>query len=528
VVRDAKGQPVAGLKKDDFRLLDGGKPQVISRFSVEAGATAVTPENTPGQEKPVTPEGKVAAVTPQRFVVFLFDDVHLDFGSLSRARTAAEEYMATMRPSERAAVYTISGKPQMDFTDDRAKLQDTLNRIMPHPITNSLGTNTDCPQMTYYMAERIVKESDNEALRAATDDAADCEGLTSSDPGTEAALGPAAKRAAEIAAREKYSMGNYETQVTLDSLRQVVRRTMTMPGQRTMILVSPGFLNPEERFEIMRVEEQAVHAGIIINTLDARGLYTTGDDASVGTRPRHKQSFLAGTDEKYSQYARLALSEQSQVMRELADATGGKFYNNSNNLKVGFEQLAGTPEYAYLLAFSPPNLKHDGSFHSLKVTIPGQRYDIQARNGYFAPKHADSPIEEARRALEEEVFSREEIHEIPVQLHTEFFVANDQQATVSVLARVDARRLHFRKEEGRNRNDVTVVSALFDRNGKFVSGTEKVLQMRLRDETLDSNAIAGLTLKSSFDVKPGAYLVRLVVCDDNGRMAAQNDAVEIP
>src|SRR5579863_481448 len=36
VVRDRNGKAIGNLTKDDFRLFDKGKPQVISRFSVES------------------------------------------------------------------------------------------------------------------------------------------------------------------------------------------------------------------------------------------------------------------------------------------------------------------------------------------------------------------------------------------------------------------------------------------------------------------------------------------------------------
>jgi hypothetical protein len=53
--------------------------------------------------------------------------------------------------------------------------------------------------------------------------------------------------------------------------------------------------------------------------------------------------------------------------------------------------------------------------------------------------------------------------------------------------------------------------------------------MKLRDSTLDRLDRSGITVKSSFDVKPGSYLVRLVVRDKEGEMmAARNGAVVIP
>ena len=117
---------------------------------------------------------------------------------------------------------------------------------------------------------------------------------------------------------------------------------------------------------------------------------------------------------------------------------------------------------------------------------------------------------------------------MPVELHTQYFKSSDVDAKLAVLVRVDVRRMHFRKLEGRNRNVLTVVSGLFDRNGNYITGTEKIVTMRLLDETLERKLGSGITLKSSFDVKPGSYMVRLVVRDAEGMLSAQNGAIEIP
>ena len=92
---------------------------------------------------------------------------------------------------------------------------------------------------------------------------------------------------------------------------------------------------------------------------------------------------------------------------------------------------------------------------------------------------------------------------------------------------MDVKQLHFQKAAGRNQSDLTIVSAIFDRNGNFVAGIEKLLQLHLKDDTLYRMS-SGLTVKSNFDVKPGSYLVRLVVRDGHGQIAAENGAVEIP
>lgn len=526
VVRDAQGHAVGTLKQDNFHLFDKGKPQVISRFSVEkaGGNTSKQKESAGGEAAVGAENGKVgdldtAAVIPQRYIAFLFDDLNVQFGDLARVQKAATHHLATtLQPTDRAAIFTTSGQGNLDFTDDKAKLEEAVMRLHPRPMYAQSAH--DCPYMTYYMADRIINKNDQIALQTATQDTIVCESLQ----------GPGAQQSAhqmvQASAASVLQIGEQGSRVTLDTLKNVVRRLSIMPGQRTIILVSPGFLTlTSEAFEDKTdILDRAARANVIISALDARGLYTGSEfDAS------QRGSYTTQMSIQKAQYLHESDMANSDVMAELADGTGGLFFQNNNDLEAGLKRVAAAPEYVYLLGFSPQNLKLDGSFHRLKVTVADANgLTLQARRGYYAPKHMTSEEETAKAEIQEAVFSREETHDLPVDLHTQFFKPDPADAKLTVLARMNLQHLRFKKLDGRNCNDLTVVTALFDRNGNYVTATSKTIAMKLRDETL-ARLASGITVRTSFDVKPGTYVIRLVVRDTEGQtMTAENGAVDIP
>jgi VWFA-related protein len=519
VVREGSGQAVGNLTKDDFEIFDNRKLQSIAHFSQEQAGehklrTHVPEEASGAEQTPITEGAEVA----EKYVGYLFDDVHLNFGDLAQARQAAERYLAALGATDRAAIFTTSGQTEVDFTDDRAKLHDTLVRLQPRPIARTNVSN--CFDITYYMADLIENKHDPQAAALATEDALLCEFNGDNR------MRLAAQILAEQTAAQKLELGRQESHVALTVVNDVIRRMSVIPGQRNLVLVSPGFLTPQMETEYESAIDRALRAQVVISSLDARGLYVLDPNGDI-SNPAPPSAVSMGMKQ---QYATTEASVSADVLQLLAEGTGGTFYRNSNDLEQGFRRTSGTPEYSYVLAFSPQNLKLDGSFHSIKVSVkhPG-KFSLQARRGYFAPKRAADPAQEAKQEIEEALFSQDEVHNLPVQLHTQFFKASEADAKLTVLAHIDVKKLTLKKVDGRNRNELTIVSALFSGNGNLIQGIEKTITMRIKDETLEKRLGSGITLRTNFDVKPGSYLVRLVVRDAEARMvSAESDAVRIP
>jgi VWFA-related protein len=521
VVRDSQGNVVPNLKKEDFQLFDNRKPQAISSFSVETPAThaiVATAAATPSIQAAAESPALTPTALPQRFVSVVFDDTSLSTTDAVTVRAAATRLFGSMAPSDRVGIYTTSGQFTQEFTADREALKESLLRIVPHPLSTSPGLHP-CPEINYYEADQIVNFHDAQALAVATEDAVQC-----AFNGDETQRAQAASMA-ESSAQQAASQGDAQGDYIYRHLEDAMRRLSAMPGQRVMVFVSPGFIVTTYTREGGDLIDRANRANIVINTIDARGLYTP-DMGDIADPPRDTV-LTAGPKTMYRTSAQFA---QTEILAQFADGTGGTFFHNRNDLDEGLRRAVVAPSLSYLLAFSPQNLKVDGRYHTLKVSLMGkQKYTVQTRHGYYAPRIVKDPAEAAKQEIQEAIFSQEEIHDVPIDLQTQFFKTDETQAKLAVLTHVDMKGIHFRKAEGRSLDDLTFATAIFDQNGNYVTGGEKIVQMRLLDPTLNRLSRSGFTVKSSFDVKPGTYLVRLVVRDAEGsQMAARNGAVVIP
>ena len=522
VVRDSQGKIVSNLKKEDFQLFDNRKLQTISSFSVETPetrtASAVASTAAVGSSSSADAVGGKAVVLPQRFVSMVFDDVHLSLEDSTFVRDSATRFFGALAASDRVSLNTTSGQLTQEFTDDHDKLGKALFGIVPRSLTGQ--SFHDCPDVSYYQADLIVNRSDVQALAVATEEALQCafNGDTT--------MTTAAHNLAQAAANRAVSQGDNETQYAYRHLEDVVRRLANMPGQRVLVLVSPGFITSTLQSEASEMVDRATRANIVINTIDARGLYAPDVMGDIADPPKDTYRTVGYK----ASYRVAAQSAQEEVLAQLADGTGGKFFHNRNDVDEAMREAGAAPAYSYLLGFSPQNLKIDGRFHTLKVALTSkEKFGIQARHGYFAPKTLTDPAESAKLELQEALFSQEEIRDLPVELQTQFFKKDDAQARLAVLSHFDVKGIHFRKLLGRNNDQLTIVTGIFDENGNFVTGLSKVVDMNLLDTTYTRLSRSGFTVKTSFDVKPGTYLVRMVVRDAVGaQMAARNGAVVIP
>jgi len=183
-----------------------------------------------------------------------------------------------------------------------------------------------------------------------------------------------------------------------------------------------------------------------------------------------------------------------------------------------------------VLSFSPQNVKLNGKYHSLKVTLSTHKaYTVQARRGYFASETALAEKAPAVGQLERAVFSLDEQHDLPAEVSAKVEKLDGRKLKLIVSIRVNITSLRYRKEGDRSVDKLIFDTALFDKDGKYVASKEASLDLHLKDETLEKFSKSGIVAQTNFEVSAGAYRVREVVRDSQSTgMSALNCDVEAP
>ncbi|MGH9519957.1 MAG: VWA domain-containing protein, partial [Terriglobales bacterium] len=465
VVRRPDGTLVTGLTQPDFTILDDGQPRSVAAFSLQKGPAP------PKATLPDAPRPNVAAATAPaapRSVAIYFDDVNTANGDLTNARKAALRYLREdSGAADHTAIMTASGEQTLGFTTDRNRLLTAVAAIRIHPRKSD--SIQPCPRITAYQAYLITALNDPMALQAAVDEAANCPGSSPTDdltgqPLTQLGLkGEWAHEPILAQAGATWEQASQISDDTLAGVRTAVASLARQPAPRMLLMASGGFLSGGYTLEEQqdRIIQGALHSNVIINSLDAKGLYTDGpgrplsEATDSGTLPL--STFIFEETSKMS-----VRMEQDAAMIKLAQSTGGLFFHDNNDLTLGFERLGMIQELTYELAFVPGDIPHDGKYHKLRVRVASPaKVLVQARPGYFAPPPALSATAIAE-AMDAAMRSSTAQADLPAQIGWKPDSGGER-----VYIRLDAGQLPFTNEKGRRRLRLLFVAGLFDQQGVF-------------------------------------------------------------
>lgn len=524
VVRGSRGRAVGGLSKEDFEIEDAGKKQEISSFSVETFTPISAPAPSPAAKPADAVPPNVNPPQPaSRYVALLFDDLSMPRTHLVLVKTAARRFInGGLANGDRVGLFTTSGKQVVPFTSDVAKLAAAVEQYDSMP-RNPFGG--DCPKLTPYDAYVIANRIDWETFVVKSAESAGC---------SRGGGAPGSTRPAYTATKAWPFMGTNPLMMQADAMWAQVRDTSKralesmqrildymaqLPGKRMILLSSSGFLVRTLEAEHQELVNHALRAEVVINSLDAKGLYA--EDPPEMNRGSGPDSILLmlrrGTKDK---------DLSNDVMWILSSSTGGLFFENNNDLDLGMRELGMVPEVSYLLAFSPQEAPN-GRYHDLKVRLRSRNdYIIQARPGYWAGKQKDAPVPERR--VDREVMRSETVTELPALISSEPARTDKGNPAVEVVLKIDARKFRFVEKNGAYTQNLVFIATLSDESGAYVTGTELNVKFALKKPAFVRITETGLEMSVTLEAPPGTYRLRGVAQDGlDGKVIATSLPVQI-
>ena len=272
-------------------------------------------------------------------------------------------------------------------------------------------------------------------------------------------------RGATMLAAQIWDLADADSQHALDVADAVINRLAIRPGQRDLVLVSPRFLSATQTRGIDALIDRALSRGIVVNAIDAAGLYvkTRSDPILMGRGDLQVMKFRMENE---------GLTSKRDVLASLTDGTGGEFFHNSNDLNQAFEETAQLPEASYVLKLFPAGCQI--GWQVSPVESHGERRSWLASAGPARLLRGGCP---ARQTVQVRGTGAPGLFAgaspgPAVRVTAQMEKTSDTLSAITVKIHVEVRDVPFTKAGDRNVNILTFNTALFDHDGKYLTGKE--------------------------------------------------------
>lgn len=385
VVTNGKGEAVTGLQKQDFEILEDGKPQTISTFEEHHGAPP-TQIKVPPMPPHVYTNFPVTQ-TADSVNVLLLDALNTPSRDQSYVHSQMIKYMKTIPPGTRVAIFTLASRLRMlqGVTTDSSELLAVLNRAQAGPQQSPLlpsNAETDADQR---MIDFMIENSSGPGGSAPT------LAMAAVDP-----INAMKQFLADTAAFQT----EQRVGITLQALQQLARYLSSVPGRKNVIwfsgsfpsgilpnsdLVDP-FTSADTFQEDIRKTTDLLTAGqVALYPIGAEGLAPDMAFEANAQEIGEKRPSLAMQDQvKHLQAGEVARDSNHSSMDQLAKDTGGQAFYNTNGLNDALTRVVNNGTRYYSLAYSPSNPTMDGKYRRIQVKLLKGKDNLAYRRGYYA------------------------------------------------------------------------------------------------------------------------------------------------
>jgi VWFA-related protein len=486
IARDKNG-PVADLTKDDFVVLDRGKPQKISVFSVESSQSTPQPAQLlPQNTFSDLPE--YGASIPRSITIVLLDNLNTLYGSaptifentphwmedhaLANAKAHLLEYLKNLGPQDRVALYGLSDTLHVlcDFTNDRSQLLAIVENYDAHSRTSREVVEPSASHLPQQPGGGVPPPIDADRMHLAA--------VTNTSRAV----------------------------TTLAALKAIAGHVTNIPGRKNLVWLSANL-----PFSADAMAAILSPAQIAAYPVDGRGLLARSSLAQENDTPLDEVGLP-------SQMGQSSGSESSDepvgidTMQRLAELTGGRAFVNSNDLTGAIREAVDDGAVLYSLGFYIDPRSADGKFHELKVQVRREGLTIRYPKGYLASEDAPPTKDQNWKTVVTAAQSPIESSVIPLQAKVER-VNEPLPNSLKVFCSIDIRNLRFVETEDSRKGAVSVYVLQQDEVGKVLSQWSKTYDLQLSEKQYAALLKSGMPFSQDVQPKAGVVTLRVLVED---------------
>lgn len=558
VITDKNDQVIPDLKLDDFSLYENGKKQELQFIEyVGADSKTRTDGNVMVAGRPVESDAarNVSAQDLHRVFAFVVDDLTIPFEDMTNVRSVLTKFVdSQMADSDLVAIVRVVGGVGMleQFTSDKQLLHRAISQLTPRSHPFSVFNN-------FENADRLDRPP-----------------TPASNPGGE--IGGSSSNASDDKFNIPAPGSGMDSDVSLDGYTRgaraatalsvtggVVDSMKTLPGRKSLVLISGGLpvfestqsqisvngatvpiqearvLQNNVDYLLKQLTDRASRAGVVINTLDVRGLKASRGVSSF-TDPGNEahSALMSSTVDNSGAFGRTADMAQfdnknldtltgHQGLEALSDATGGISIINTNNFEAGLDRVLSRSSY-YLLAYKPSEA-FDGKFHKLQIKVDRPGAKVYARIGYVATPDAPS----AKSLTKEQAIARAAMsplakRDVDVSGAFQYRFLPQNRAAIDIDLRIDARTLDFKQaSDGKYHATVDIVGFVVNHSGKTDQGFSETINAALTPDEYKRALDNGLGYTGHVQLDAGNYQLRVAVREDEtGKLGSLSKYLEVP
>jgi VWFA-related protein len=521
IVRDKKG-PVRGLTRDDFVLLDKGKPQTIGAFSmVELRTPHVS---TARQERRIlSNRPEELGALPSSTTVVLLDGVNTDTRDQGYAKRQFLKFLKQVRPEDRIAVYALGATLRVlhDFTSDARSLLAAVAKYGGDVTGQLEASNPDLVETGDIQFDAWMNDSAGMISGRAIIDRARTTAAALEAVANHIARLPGRKNLVWVSGSFPFAIGHFgadgvanwedaefDQQVSGGRGKSSSGGGAAAGGLGAVNIHDGNPARAQQNFdaEIRRATRALNDANISVYPVDARGLIAM---------PRNMTAEGSRSVDRASLSQRQPLSTLAPVGRStmvaIADATGGQVFDSTNDIQGAIRSAIDDSEVTYTLGFYPDSKTLDAKFHELKVQVKRAGVDVRFRKGYLASP--DAPIADAERGEQISTALSTTLEAAGIGLKAAAEPVAGKPGAVVVTVAIDPKDLTFDAKDGKRAAVVDLSFSARAADGRDLGTTSQALRLNLEPARYAAVMEQGITVNKTFEADAKRAQVRVAVFD---------------